>query len=530
MNLILVCIQNFQEYILENIQQLRYLQIKNIYVITNGQFFHYFSEYPFINLVDADRFIDDYNYFDRSALDKNFSGGFWALASLRLFIIYAFMKETKLTNCVHIENDVLLYYDCKELENMIDPNYVYIPFDSYRRSILSIIYIPNDLIFETILDHYDYTKNDMENFSMIQQTTHLIKNFPIFPLRHAKTDEERFVSGVFPYIFDAAAIGQYVGGVDSQNDPNDSIGFVNETCVIKYNNYKIEWEDGKPFLRIHSERFPIFNLHIHSKNLKKFASYRIEYDIIIVVGPNEYPVINKQIHYVRRNVRHFRKIFVITDTKTIPPLDDKEVVLIPETDFPFSIENVADYFRTYKNKSNRNGWYFQQLCKLYSAFVIHDLMENFLILDADVFFLRPIQFISDHGKFIFTLSNENHKPYFDHMNRMHPSLRKYHPFSGISHHMMINKKIIDKLFDLIESFHKKPFWTVFLESVEEHKKYEIHVSESGASEYEIYFHFIFHNFLEVMETRVLRWENLPRHFDLDTIAPTYDFISSCHYL
>ena len=42
MNLILVSIGNFQEYILDNIKQLLILEISNIYIITNSVFFEKF--------------------------------------------------------------------------------------------------------------------------------------------------------------------------------------------------------------------------------------------------------------------------------------------------------------------------------------------------------------------------------------------------------------------------------------------------------------------------------------------------------
>ena len=45
MNVVLVSIGNFQEYILTNIKQLVRLQHQNIYVITNRNFFDSFAEY-----------------------------------------------------------------------------------------------------------------------------------------------------------------------------------------------------------------------------------------------------------------------------------------------------------------------------------------------------------------------------------------------------------------------------------------------------------------------------------------------------
>jgi hypothetical protein len=45
MPVVLVCLKNFQEYILTNIQQLIRLGHKEIYVLTNVELFSYFENY-----------------------------------------------------------------------------------------------------------------------------------------------------------------------------------------------------------------------------------------------------------------------------------------------------------------------------------------------------------------------------------------------------------------------------------------------------------------------------------------------------
>jgi len=63
-----------------------------------------------------------------------------------------------------------------------------------------------------------------------------------------------------------------VGGVDPQNTGGDTRGFVNETCVIKNKDEgTIIWKMDKPFLRINDSEIPIFNLHIHCKNLSLYC-------------------------------------------------------------------------------------------------------------------------------------------------------------------------------------------------------------------------------------------------------------------
>ena len=278
MNLILVSIGNFQEYILDNIKQLLILEISNIYVITNSVFFDKFDLYKDkINLIAIETLNESFDFSNKTSLDKGFRNGFWTLTSLRFFYIYSLMEKYNLTNCIHIENDVLLYYNITTIQNHFNDNYVYIPFDTYKRNIASIIYIPNCNVFKNVLDKYDFTKNDMENFFHIKISTGLIQNMPIFPINFVTSKEELFVSlnfNTFNFIFDAAAIGQFLGGVDPRNMPGDTTGFVNETCVIKYNKYNFIWEIEnnikKPYLVINNLKIPIFNLHIHSKNLLKF--------------------------------------------------------------------------------------------------------------------------------------------------------------------------------------------------------------------------------------------------------------------
>jgi len=281
MNVVLVCLNNFQEYILVNIEQLITLGHENIYIITNASFFSHYSEYrDKIKLINSDELQESYDFFSKTRLDKHFRNGFWTLTSLRFFYIYEFMRKYGVNDVIHLENDVLIYYHCNSILHLFDKRFVYMPFDTFTRNIASIMYIPSHEVFKSVLDHYDFNKNDMENFSIIQRNTKLVQNLPIFPYHNDSDKKVKFVStnfDVFDFIFDAAALGQFVGGIDPRNDPRNTIGFVNETCVIRFDVYKLWFEndpeDGlkKPYLEIDNKKYRIYNLHIHSKRLKNFV-------------------------------------------------------------------------------------------------------------------------------------------------------------------------------------------------------------------------------------------------------------------
>ena len=136
MNIVLTCINNFQPYILLNIKQLIYLGHTQIYVITNFEFFELFNEYiSKITLISIEELTESYDFIKKTKLNSNFRNGFWVLTSARFFYIQAFMKKYNVENIIHLENDVLIYYNCDQLNNKINKNYIYLPFDTFKNCI-----------------------------------------------------------------------------------------------------------------------------------------------------------------------------------------------------------------------------------------------------------------------------------------------------------------------------------------------------------------------------------------------------------
>jgi len=271
MQIILVCLKNFQSYILDNINNLLAFDNNDIHVITEVEFFNYFENLP-ITLVDCSK-LDDFNYNLNSQLDRNFRNGFWYLCSLRFFYLYSYMKNNNLSDVIHLENDVLTYVNFNDFN--FKNNKVYVTFDCETRVIPGIIYIPNYEAFKPIIENYNFNLNDMENLA-IESNENYIEQFPIFPIVDTVINKYNKNFNEFNSIFDTAAIGQYLGGVDSRNISGDTRGFVNETCIIKYDVYKFVWIKTNslyiPHIIINDNLIRINNLHIHSKDLYKFLA------------------------------------------------------------------------------------------------------------------------------------------------------------------------------------------------------------------------------------------------------------------
>ncbi len=236
----------------------------------------------------------------------------------------------------------------------------------------------------------------------------------------------------------------------------------------------------------------------------------ILFDIVIPVGPNDINKINNLIEYTKKNIIGYRNIYIISKNN----ININECIYIDENIFPFNINVISIFF----GKNNRNGWYFQQLIKLYIPFIIDNILNNYLVIDADTYFLKPTYFFKNKLP-LYNIGTEYNMPYFEHMMKLYPKLYKSSKYSGICHHMMFQKHLLEELFYLVESYHNKPFWEAFLLCINPN-----FLLGSGASEYEIYFNYlhIFHPNKFII--RELKWTNNSQIIEDND----YDYIS-CHW-
>jgi hypothetical protein len=232
------------------------------------------------------------------------------------------------------------------------------------------------------------------------------------------------------------------------------------------------------------------------------------YDIVIPVGPNDYAVLLQQLEYTKKNCLGYRSIFIVgAPSVEALVVCDPTVTWIDEGIFPFKLGEMHMYANA--NVPKRNGWYFQQLIKLYAGSVIPGILERWLVVDVDTFFLKPVEFIRD-GKCLYGVGTENWHPYFYHMDRL-LGLRRVGPHSGICHHMIFEQKYVQEIFAKVG----EPFWRAFMAHVDPNQ-----YSSSGASEYEIYFNYMLTYHADAIQIRSLLWKNV-KTLDLDSI---------CHYI
>jgi len=223
--------------------------------------------------------------------------GFWRFSSERFFYIEQAMRKYKLQNVFHLESDNLLYFDISEYIQIFTERYngIAATFDNDNRCIAGFMYIKNidsihalnKLFAEKVKDNY----NDMQTIALFKtKNPNLIDNLPIipscykflFPLKNKINNSTKLPDSysknfdLFNSIFDAAAIGQYLGGTDPIHT-NFLPGFINESCIFDPSNFTYKWmldnqQRKIPVMIFKNQTYKINNLHIHCKNLKKFVS------------------------------------------------------------------------------------------------------------------------------------------------------------------------------------------------------------------------------------------------------------------
>jgi hypothetical protein len=225
------------------------------------------------------------------------SNGFWRYASERFLYLYDFIEQFNEVNIFHLESDTLLYADLTELlPTFLDKyNGIGAVFDNDDRCIPCFVYISRKRYIRHLADCFlQYAangKNDMEVLALLQKNNNRsISNLPIImssyqakhplqtPSGKKTVTPDRYSTNIdsFNSIFDGAALGQYLGGIDPRHGLSEP-GFVNESCLFNPQHLAFTWATDNlgrkiPYMTFGAETYRINNLHIHSKNLKPFLS------------------------------------------------------------------------------------------------------------------------------------------------------------------------------------------------------------------------------------------------------------------
>ena len=255
--------------------------------------------YRIVCVEDLTRSVAHDTFMSTSRLDRAFRGGFWHFAVERLFVLDAVYNALDLAPGFHIESDNLIFFDADVMAGRLTPLYpgMAATFDADDRCVPAVLFI-NDASALTRLAEFmaDATinappklhQNDMRMLAAFRQVNarNVIDGLAIVPPDYPR--ELCSMTGKRPAdpdlysrhfdrvrsVFDAAALGQYMFGVEPRSliGHRDTHGFINETCVFDPSVLDYVFLPGprgraQPYVRTASGLWPINNLHIHSKRI-----------------------------------------------------------------------------------------------------------------------------------------------------------------------------------------------------------------------------------------------------------------------
>lgn len=216
-------------------------------------------------------------------------------------------------------------------------------------------------------------------------------------------------------------------------------------------------------------------------------SKQMSFDAVIPCGPKDEDIIQRCIEGARANMIGLRYIFVVAQKK----LDLSGAVVFEESVFPFK----RDYLLQKLGSDDHASQCMQQLVKLYAPLLISSILENVVVLDADMIFYKRVKFL-EQGRFLMDkVMIQQTESHFVHMNYLHPTFKAWKKMtSGSVSHALFNRKVLIEIMDKVEVKHNKSFWDVYSD-------------RAGGSEYEIYFHYIMNTYPALVRIRPLRWNN-----------------------
>jgi hypothetical protein len=222
-------------------------------------------------------------------------------------------------------------------------------------------------------------------------------------------------------------------------------------------------------------------------------------DIVIPFHPKDIDTVQKCVISCRVFVEKCRNIYLVCrEDPRIP-----KTIWLAESAFTFSYDDIRAELASVPNgRVERTGWYLQQLLKIHIDDVLGDkLSDNFLVVDSDVIFRRPVSFIAEDGICLYAWGREFYTPYFTAMGRMLPGLgRVFADKSGICHHMVFNRGVLRELKERIVGGSGRPAWKAIIDAVD---KSEL----SGFSEYETYFNYVLKYHPSAIRLRQLAWRD-----------------------
>lgn len=277
--------------------------------------------------VDEHHYLEDFyqtpSLIQEKINQSNFRSGFWVKTSERFFVLETYMREMGVANFFHAELDNVVI-NIQGLGNRLDHfgSGMFCPRNFNDRGIASLIYINSKIALTEFNDRALNASMTMEENDMTILGG-LLQNSPEFislPTENAFGETKNWNgknlnSSECEGIFDAAAIGQYLFGVDPRIIDGPMFnGYINEYsgCDLVRLRYEFSGDLSRADIQSNDKRLRLYNIHVHSKIFDQIEDpERIEYIISEINKGNETILCKNVSKIMISGVR--RLIFVLRD-------------------------------------------------------------------------------------------------------------------------------------------------------------------------------------------------------------------------
>jgi hypothetical protein len=246
-------------------------------------------------------------------------------------------------------------------------------------------------------------------------------------------------------------------------------------------------------------------------------------DVVIPAHEKDFPVLKMAVRAALRHVTPIRRLHVVSAQRFDYPGDRVRWIQEPELPALPALPDVRErWAQADPETASRAPWVYQQLLKLGAGSYIDDLTPSYLVIDADVIFLRPVSFDPDAvGRFPYSRAFEYHPPYREAYARLLGSTAST-GFSLTAHHMLYDRALMAELHGELEQRHGVPWYWAYVDAVDKQEA-------SSISEMDIYGWWMLDRHPEHGNARQLNWRDVripPGILGRAALAPDFDFVAA----
>ena len=189
-------------------------------------------------------------------------------------------------------------------------------------------------------------------------------------------------------------------------------------------------------------------------------------DVVIPCDLAQGPALASCITSLYLHMRDLSRILVISPQ----PLTD-QAEWVDEARFPFHRTDLPQWVPFLTNHDRRRAalttWPLQrQLLKLCVGLVVPDLSDPYLAVDPSVILLQPLPWVHEDGSPWQYVEQRYHMPFYAHLNRLVPGLRRIIPGSAHPSVQVIDRAVVEQLQAEVQAVHHAPLWQAIVARID----------------------------------------------------------------